>query len=1147
MSPIVSLLVFGFFAFILGAGFLAVRNRPNTLEEYALASMSLPPLLVAVGWTATRAGVNDLIMFNVFFNSGIEAYFVTLGFALNLFFLGTFVFPKLIGKGYMTAGDVLEPTYGKGARVCAGLMGLLFCCLSVMGQLIALGDFAELLELRREVVIGVVGLVVVLYTVVGGVRSVTITDCLQLALSLTALIMLLNLVSHKTKGLYEIFAYLGKHNPRHLAPWSNGESGWALERLRRVLFWTSSSLFISPALCLRYFMVREKEQIKKLTRVSIFAQLAFLLLIMTLAFGSYMLTEGKGYSGGQLIFVGLVKSLLTGNSLGPACLALAALSLLMAAIDSLLHAASIVAVRDVLSPVLGSQVAELKWVRLSAVLLGSCFVTLAMMVTQYPSSLNAVGLSVMSVLALPFIATAFGLRGSPAIFRNTVLSFFCTAGLVACLWHDHFYARAMQEHRNFYSIYIRQIWEWASVASIVVFFLSHYLSFKGFVTTAEPQGVRQLIYRAGCWTGRKIMSSMDLADAARGRVCRYGMEWERLSLFMLCFYMLPSPTATVGGAAGVGAVISIQAIVRLLGIGICLALVSHPLWTKSARRLVPLFYYFAIWYCVPFTFSMVFLSDPSDTTYFVCFVFSFLLLAQLVDVSLFFFLHSSGMLSALVVRRLFSEGWLPAGVGAQTKWSVAGAIFLAMVLVAAFGRRREKKLQRLQHLLSREEKYLAAAHLRALTCRTHFARSVEAQCLDELEASAGELLKNPQMKRDKELGMRLMRTAETLRGVARSRHGSMAVDCHPIPLVQLVEETFGLLEQRQLDVPIRVYIAASEEMLYCDIKWIRELLDNSLQLLHNWSPDVDGFVIHINDVKIAYVSPGRPMQPPVKAIRIVLATTDAQVTAAEAEYAIQVDEVGQRTDNILIDTNLRIVRAHHGKMTHTSQLFTYVLPVCPGSGEMSKPEKVSPADGKGEASGLSPEEKHFCAALQGLNIPAERIIEAMGFIRYYHMPESGQLDFYRHSVAVAEAMLPYTRDVDTLLTALVHSAVEDTKSEFFLIEAVFGVRVVQLFAELKRVETILREAKGGHDQSYLSRLDFEGSMGRYALLIRIMDQMHHLRTGMEGETPEQQKKRATELQSIYVQLAHRLGYDGLAKELEHLAREVLDGSESVRE
>jgi len=118
------------------------------------------------------------------FLSGIGYAGALLGFSAQLIITALFFSPRLARmNNVLTIGDVVRSSYGKAAQILTGLLWLSFCIGILVAQMSVLGKTLSLFfpwDYTTNVLFG--GGVVIVYSLLGGMRAVVITDVVQFIL-----------------------------------------------------------------------------------------------------------------------------------------------------------------------------------------------------------------------------------------------------------------------------------------------------------------------------------------------------------------------------------------------------------------------------------------------------------------------------------------------------------------------------------------------------------------------------------------------------------------------------------------------------------------------------------------------------------------------------------------------------------------------------------------------------------------------------------------------------------------------------------------------------------------------------------------------------------------------------------------------------
>ena len=148
--------------------------------------------------------------------------------------------------------------------------------------------------------------------------------------------------------------------------------------------------------------------------------------------------------------------------------------------------------------------------------------------------------------------------------------------------------------------------------------------------------------------------------------------------------------------------------------------------------------------------------------------------------------------------------------------------------------------------------------------------------------------------------------------------------------------------------------------------------------------------------------------------------------------------------------------------------------------------------------------------------------------------------YFSHPLEVAGILTDMRLDHGTIITALLHDTVEDTKTSVRDIENLFGKEVGRLVDGVTKLNRIDLQSDSAKQAENFRKLVIAMSEDIRVLLIKLADRLHNMRT--LGYIKEEEKRRriAVETMDIYAPLAERIGIQEFKDELEHLAFKELN-------
>src|SRR3989344_4794295 len=152
-----------------------------------------------------------------------------------------------------------------------------------------------------------------------------------------------------------------------------------------------------------------------------------------------------------------------------------------------------------------------------------------------------------------------------------------------------------------------------------------------------------------------------------------------------------------------------------------------------------------------------------------------------------------------------------------------------------------------------------------------------------------------------------------------------------------------------------------------------------------------------------------------------------------------------------------------------------------------------------------------------------------------------------HPLSVAEILVEWGMDIDTVLAGVLHDTVEDTDATLQEIENLFGrdvaflvdgvTKVSQARAGMRDLNSYLPQTKDN-----LSKLLIAVGQDVRVIIIKLADRLHNLST-LQHMKPEKQIKIARESLEVFAPMADRLGMGRVRMQIEELAFSYLDPAE----
>lgn len=415
----IDLLIVGVYLFIVFfVGIMAGRNVKD-INEYAVAGRSYRSLILFATLSASfiGGGYSSGNAAKVF--SGGIGFAVSLwGFSLALFFISMKLAPKMDNfRHCISVGDLMGIYLGKKGRIITGLLGCVLCTGVLAAQVGAMGAVFSTytsLTFAQGILLGCG--IVIIYTTVGGMHSVVLTDVVQFLILILMIPLSLWLGIQELGGLDVLLAKV----PMEHTQIFNDQLTPALFVGLFLSFLVGESL--SPPYVQRLLAGRSARVTTKGMFYSGIISIPF--FFVTGAIGLLALAISPDMNPNEAMPY-VLKVMLP---IGIRGLAIAAvISIVMSSADSFLNSAVICLIRDVAEPIFGTKLTdnpgkELSIARFLSLTIGIISVIIAMNIPNVMDILLFSYQFYAPVIIIPLIMTLLGKSFSWATF---VLSAVC--------------------------------------------------------------------------------------------------------------------------------------------------------------------------------------------------------------------------------------------------------------------------------------------------------------------------------------------------------------------------------------------------------------------------------------------------------------------------------------------------------------------------------------------------------------------------------------------------------------------------------------------------------------------------------------------------------------------------------------------------
>lgn len=381
-----------YFVGLLLIGWLSAKKNKNS-EDFFVAGRSLNKWTAANTMAATAIGSGTTIgVCTMAYNAGISAAWILIGYSLGFVLIALLIGKKIYRLDALTLTDVIGSHYNDTVRNLTTLLVLISYVGIACAQFVALGNIMSvLLGIPFKTAVVVCGVVVIIYTTLGGLSALSQTDSYQLIINLIGVMVILPLLGFRaTHGFTDIVAALPE------SFFSMGSYGAAATL--GFFSWIIPQAFLSQELWVRIFACKnEKLAVQSTMIASVGIYLPYAVSVVSVGLIAATLAPGLE---GDAVLPTLITTL--GNPIIQGILLAGLIAAVMSCADSVLLVSSSNLVHDLWCRALGHEIKkenELKASRLGVVIIGVLGIVLALFAQNI--------ISVMQLMATPFVGAIF--------------------------------------------------------------------------------------------------------------------------------------------------------------------------------------------------------------------------------------------------------------------------------------------------------------------------------------------------------------------------------------------------------------------------------------------------------------------------------------------------------------------------------------------------------------------------------------------------------------------------------------------------------------------------------------------------------------------------------------------------------------------
>ncbi len=235
-----------YMAVMIMVGIICSKKIKN-YEDFTIAGRNIPFWRNVHSISASAIGAGATMgVAGMVFADGISGLWLGIGAALGLLFCGLFLAKKLRESGKITVPDIMKEQYGQKVADWITVLNLFALIALTAGQVRALGTitqtFIPSLSILQACI--VMGIVMITYTVLGGLVAASYTDSINMIIMIIAVMVVLPILSITNTGGFAVMAQ--KLPPSYFDPWASGLLG-----ILGILMWIIPTNFVSQENFLR--------------------------------------------------------------------------------------------------------------------------------------------------------------------------------------------------------------------------------------------------------------------------------------------------------------------------------------------------------------------------------------------------------------------------------------------------------------------------------------------------------------------------------------------------------------------------------------------------------------------------------------------------------------------------------------------------------------------------------------------------------------------------------------------------------------------------------------------------------------------------------------------------------------------------------
>lgn len=404
----ITYIIIGVYFLVLILVGVSSSKKNKTQEDFYVAGRSLNLWTASNTLAATAIGSGTTIgIAAMAYEEGIAAGWILVGYSLGFVLIALLIGKKIYRLNAFTLTDIIGSRFDTTTRNLTAILVLISFLGIAAAQFVALGNIVyALIGISFQNAVILCGVVVIIYTMLGGLNALATTDSYQLILNLVGVMIILPFLGFRlTNGFTGIVNTLGT------GIFNLGAYGTATTL--GFFSWIIPQAFLAQELWVRIFACKnEKLAVKATLLASIGIYLPYMIAVVSLGLIGATLVPGiAGDAVLPVLITELAPPVLQGFLLA------GLIAAVMSCADSVLLVASSNLVHDLYKNTLGKTIKpedEIKASRIGVIVVGVVGIGLAL----YSASI----IGVMQMMATPFVGSLFPIVLAMFFWEDTVTS-----------------------------------------------------------------------------------------------------------------------------------------------------------------------------------------------------------------------------------------------------------------------------------------------------------------------------------------------------------------------------------------------------------------------------------------------------------------------------------------------------------------------------------------------------------------------------------------------------------------------------------------------------------------------------------------------------------------------------------------------------